>query len=167
MQYSGACLVYFHPPILWEVYLLIFYKPTAVVWKSSQNSTMFPSSSRYFNSTCTESVLGLFVHIWMHFSHWIEVWQWKFEFDFSANFNTLSALETCLQMVKVAVSNMSVRVHSSSVLFACLFFIDSFWTRTRQGRAFATAEVQSEILMILIGNVLQATSDSVYYVYFK
>ena len=34
----------------------------------------------------TEPILGLFVVIWMHFSCWIQIWQWKSEFWIFWNF---------------------------------------------------------------------------------
>ena len=35
---------------------------------------------QWATSTTAGLIVGLFVHIWIHFSCWSQIWQWKFEF---------------------------------------------------------------------------------------
>ena len=63
------------------VYILSLRAGCTVVHRSSNWERIFISIIiQEATSRTTEQILGLFVLIWMYFSCWIQIWQWKFKF---------------------------------------------------------------------------------------
>ena len=76
----------------------------------------------------TASILGLFVFILMHFSCWILLWQWKFEFwkflKMLENCGLSSAHDSCVERVKALRKEAIYHICSNQ----CSFVVCFFWT---------------------------------------
>ena len=69
--------------------------------KKLKFDTIFQAQDLRNISWTTAPILGLFILIWMHFSCWIQIWQWKFEFwkFLEKNWKKCTVVCTSLQSV--------------------------------------------------------------------
>ena len=70
----------------------------------------------------------LFVLIWMYFSCWIRIWEWKFEFysfvKLSENFNLLSTVNICREGVVKGVLHPKAKL---SIFWVVSKLLTPFW----------------------------------------
>ena len=109
---------------------MLYSLDTILVRKIWNLTSFFVKTVRAISRTAAP-ILGLFVLISMHFSCWIQIWQWKFEFwnflkNMLENFHLPSAHDTRVERFKhiSVICNKITHFHICISMYPHIYFVD-------------------------------------------